>query len=98
LGSSGSTYLERCGSRLHKLFNYGGVTGNARVLVWPNYKTGLNGVFLPSLRRFTIPSPLPPTASFLLSSRTIYATDAQTNDFGLLWTAPAPFLPQSHKR
>jgi hypothetical protein len=60
-----ATYLERCGSPLHELISRTGpVAANARVVVWaptedpqPLGSAHLDGLHLPSLRRFVIPLP-----------------------------------------
>ena len=47
-------YLERCGSRLHRLIDptIWPVVGNSHVIAWKARNRGLEGLFLPSLRQF----------------------------------------------
>jgi hypothetical protein len=88
---SSATYLERCASRLHELVchcgafgnaNFRAVVANARVVIWaPPTPFGssishLDGLYLPSRRRFLIPLPAAARGrgveGLLLSSRSIY--------------------------
>jgi len=88
---SGAVYLERCGSHLHTLVchcsalrtgNVGTAVANSRVVIWaPPVRfatpvTHLDGMYLPSRRRFVIPLPTAArargTEGVQLSSRTLY--------------------------
>lgn len=96
--------LERCGSR-RKLavgnHNYPGVSANSRAVVWsqgPNSR-GLDGLFLPSLRRFVIattPSTSPYDYGFALSSGELYVIGgSQLGESGPVFATPAP--TQTHR-
>jgi hypothetical protein len=96
--------LERCGSRLKLAVgnrNYPGVSANSRAVVWsqgPNSRR-LDGLFLPSLRRFVIattPSASPYDYGFALSSGELYVIGgSQLGASGPVFATPAP--TQSHR-
>jgi hypothetical protein len=96
--------LERCGSRLKLAIgnrNYPGVWANSRAVVWtqgPNSRR-LDGLFLPSLRRFVIattPSTSPYDYGFALSSRELYVIGGSVlGESGPVFATPAP--TQSHR-
>jgi hypothetical protein len=80
----------------------GETPGNLQALVWPSGARQLSGVFIPSLRSFTIPVPaavgivkgtVGTIDQVFLSSRALYVLDGSQ-----LWTAPAPKPPPSPKR
>lgn len=84
----GASYLEHCGSRLHKPLTSLPSTGDSRALLWA-YDHQLKGLFLPSLRAFAAPLPVAIPgyrATFVLSSRTLYALSVG----GQLWSAARP--------
>ena len=99
-GPAGSTatYLQGCGSR-SRVPIAGPVAANAQIAVWisiDNTRFQLSGVWLPSLRRFSVP--LPPGFSALegslnlgiaVSRRTLYVRDW----LGVLWKATIPARP-----
>ena len=71
--------------------------GNPHAIVWPNKPQQLTGLFLPSLREFTVPIPaqvgrVQGTTGALdqvfLASRTLYLLNGTQ-----LWAAPAPRAP-----
>lgn len=86
----GDPFLEHCGTRLARRLSTNIFTGNLSALILlgnaPEGRTALRGLFLPSLRRFTIPLPAPlqaPGTQFVLSRRRLWAV---TPD-GTAWTA-----------
>jgi hypothetical protein len=96
--------LERCGSRLKLAIgnhNYPGVEANSRAVVWgpgPNSRR-LDGLFLPSLRRFVIattPSTSPYDYGFALSSGELYVIGGSVlGESGRVFATPTP--TQSHR-
>ena len=87
VGDHKRLYLERCGTRMRRLLAHGSRVSNdlafsAGAIVWQAVASKLNGVFLPSLQRFTIPLPAaivkPPGATkksgawLLLTPDTLY--------------------------
>jgi hypothetical protein len=106
-GSNDDVYLERCGTHMRRLlFNIqdsasedGAIAWNAGAIVWQGAPaTRLNGVFLPSLKTFTIPLPSaifrPPGAGenlgvfdIELSSDTLYVQDDWARK---IWRTAAP--------
>jgi hypothetical protein len=91
--------LERCGSRLHRVLARNLTSSpasqfamNRDAVVWLDYRGGpIHGLFLPSLRKFTIA--VPPAAgltdfgrSIYLASRELYLMDGS----GQVIAAPAP--------
>jgi hypothetical protein len=102
-----TTYLQRCGSRLHTFVchcsaltagNFRAVVANARVVIWApptpiaTPVSHLDGMYLPSRRRFVIPLPVAARArgieSLLLTSRTLYI--ANNGDTAHVFRAPSP--------
>jgi hypothetical protein len=65
--SPGGSYLERCATKLHEFLTYTAYPGcphgacgppvNSSEIVWESKPLQLSGIFLPSLRRFTITLP-----------------------------------------
>jgi hypothetical protein len=113
-GGGGGSYLEQCGTTLHRFLTYLGCVFNAHVVVWESKPGRLSGMFLPSLRRFTISVPLKvdpqsPHEKFVrdnpyelaLTTRTLYLSREEK-----VWTMPIPASPPklkaskrpSHKR
>jgi hypothetical protein len=93
--ASGATgaFIERCGSRLRLPVPFFNVATGPGSIVWlPSPTSDVRGVFLPSLRRFTIAPP--PGHSYLvdveLSVRHIYVTVATGRGGADVWSAPAP--------
>lgn len=87
------TFIEKCGTHLHVPVPSADVTTAPGALVWSVSPTSApSGVFLPSLRRFTIAPP--PGHSFIvdveLSVRHIYVTVAAGGGGADVWSAPAP--------
>jgi hypothetical protein len=89
----GDPFLEHCGTRLTRRLSTSVFTGNVSALILlgnaPAGRSELHGIFLPSLRRFTIPLPAQLQAArtqFVLSRRTLWGV---TPD-GTAWTARAP--------
>ena len=79
-------------------------TANAHELMWIKARRQLAGVFLPSMRAFTVPLPATITAATIdtfgvrndpshiaLGSQTLYLVDVNWK----LWTAPAPTISQA---
>jgi hypothetical protein len=89
-------YVERCGSRLRVNFTTNSrIVASARAVVWEPGPTSLHGVFLPSLRAFTIPLPnnlrAAHAAIAALTRRTLYVLgDDGTFRTGQLWAATMP--------
>ena len=91
-------FLARCGSKLRKQVGTGNtVAANAHAVIWePEYTctrvgcrppSTLNGLFVPTLRRFRLT--VPATASLVaMSANHIYA--ATNGVSGSLYVAPAP--------
>jgi hypothetical protein len=106
----GLIYLERCGAHLHRLLTKAPYTGppppwaaNGTSVVWQSARNELAGVFLPSLRRFTIrlPAAALPTGcqapdlrtcftEIALTAKHLYLLDAGDG----LWTAKSPSAPK----
>ena len=99
--------LERCGSRLRRVLANPSDTEprfpqfaiNRNIVVWLNYESvPIRGVFLPSLRKFTVPVPsrftLSTGDSVFLTSHTLYVEDGA----GHLLEASAPRRPRDHRR
>ena len=99
--------VERCGSRLHQVLTTqigSSATPqfaiNQHAVVWQNYRGGsIRGIFLPSLRKFTIALPTylrsGPQAPLFLTSHTLYLeTDLGT----ALSATAAPRPPMHHRR
>jgi hypothetical protein len=82
------------------------LTANAREIMWIKGARQLAGVFLPSMRAFTVPLPanIKATSEFVggdtgyypshiaLGSQILYLVDGNSR----LWTAPAPTISQAH--
>ena len=95
--------LERCSSRLHRTIdrNYDPLGGDSHAIVWgaSTERRRLDGVFLPSLRRFVITTlPGDPSGSFphsphtiLLSSRALYVIE---NGGETLYATHIPKMPR----
>lgn len=91
-GAAG-TFIEKCGSHLHVAVSSDTVAAAPDSIVWSVSPTSApSGVFLPSLRRFTIAPP--PGHSFIvdveLGIRHIYITVATGGGGADVWSAPAP--------
>lgn len=102
VAQSQGDFLERCGSRLHERIdpNYWPQTASSRAVIWGTGTSQMDGLFLPSLRRFTIDLPAA-VAGFdglsyvmALGSRKLYV--ANGSNF-TLWTAPVPRLPRTRR-
>jgi hypothetical protein len=107
------TYLERCGSRMHRLLSKGPYpnafqpwAANRSSLVWQSAPFMLSGLFLPSLKRFTLNVPASVvnescgqpdlrscTQAMTLTDRTLYILSNQN-----LWTAKSPQPPRAPAR
>jgi hypothetical protein len=113
---SGGTYLERCGSHQREFLTF--TTANARcsalvcppahdshAIVWQSAAGRLNGIFLPSKQKFTIP--VPPTVDpnqpgfangdryqLALTPTRLYLITPQ----GGIWSFPAPASPKPSRR
>jgi hypothetical protein len=64
--SSTASYLEKCGTRLHRRLNGSPPVGNKNFIVWQPIggaasKNTLDGLFLPGMKPFTIVLPSPVT-------------------------------------
>jgi hypothetical protein len=85
-------HLERCGTRLHQRLGQPNArpVANSHLIVWDTPQDRLSGLFLPSLRSFTIRVPSGIHLSLLaLSSTTIYLHDT----INQIWTARVPLHP-----
>lgn len=91
--------LERCGSRLHQALtsrissSSSQFAINHHAVIWANYNGGpVHGVFLPSLRKFTIKRPLGATGpvGVFLTPRALYLDSGA----GLVVAAAAPSPPK----
>jgi hypothetical protein len=104
---SGATYLERCGSRLHSFVcrcsplanaSFRAIAANAHVVIWaPPAPFGtaishLDGLYLPSRRRFLIPLPAAARGrgaeGLQVSSRSIYIENSGNGS--RVFRAPIP--------
>ena len=103
-GHNNSVTLERCGTRMRRVLvaGYSAVASNPRVVVWQAWASHLNGLFLPSLQRFTLPLPSAiakhgmALAPLVLSSGAIHLRDGY---YGTFWRAASPAaLPQNRSR
>jgi hypothetical protein len=87
------TFLERCGARLHLAVNNGQfLASSPHALFWPAGPHGpIDGILLPSLRRFTIPGPPGDLIFLSISSRHLYVeTAAPPAALTRVWSAPLP--------
>ena len=107
----GLIYLERCATHLHRLLTEAPYTdppppwaANSTSVVWQSERNELAGVFLPSLRRFTIrlPAAALPSGCQAPDFRTCFTEIALTarhlyllNTSGGLWTSKSPSGPKS---
>lgn len=98
------SYLERCGSRLHKRLPSSPETGNSRALIFWPAQSELTGILLPGLRSFVIPVPhalVMPTPRVpdggleeaVLSSSTLYVLSSAEE----LWRGTVTFPRQSRQ-
>ena len=90
-------YLERCGShRRFRIDGYGPVA-NLAAVVWQAaaHEGELQGRFLPSLRTFSMPTPVSSIyePQLVLAERRLYVRDNQ----GRFWASVAPKLPRRHR-
>jgi hypothetical protein len=100
----GGSYLEECGARLHRFLTFSAPASSPHAIVWESKPSHLTGVFLPSLKRFTIavPANVDPSApaskfdrqdvySLALTTHTLYVGVG----LGVLttWTMPIPSAP-----
>lgn len=105
----GLDHLERCHSKLRRSIIASTPVvdgaqpsrtpiGDSHAILWPNKPRQLTGVFLPSLRQFTVPVPASigpvqattgSVTTAILASRTLYMQTATDQ----LWAAPAPSPP-----
>jgi hypothetical protein len=98
-------YLERCGTRLHESVSRGQTylnthplcdapncapVANSRVVVWKTGPRRFDGLFLPSLRRFSfaVPAAIGAASSIAMGYRDLYAVSA-----GQVWSAAIPQKP-----
>jgi hypothetical protein len=81
-------FLEHCGTRLHRAIdpNRGPVGATAKAVIWETTGRQLAGLFLPSLRPFTIKAPELADFELAQTPQTLYLLDPQ----GQVWSAPAP--------
>jgi hypothetical protein len=91
-GATG-TFIEKCGTHLRVPVSSADVAAGPGAIVWSTSPTSApSGVFLPSLRRFTIAPP--PGHSFIvdveLSVRRLYITVATGAGGADVWSVPAP--------
>ena len=61
----GGSYLEKCGVKLHRFLTFSPTASSPHAIVWESKPGLVTGVFLPSLKRFTIavPEKVDPSAS-----------------------------------
>jgi hypothetical protein len=96
-GATG-TFIEKCGTHLRIPVPTEDVAAAPGSIVWLPSATGNpGGIFLPSLKRFTIARP--PGHSFIVdvevSVRHVYVTVATGNGGADVWSAPAPASKRS---
>jgi len=94
--TSSGWYLQRCRSHLRRKLGDATVLGNAQLLVWWNGPT-LAGVFLPSLRRFTIHRPAGAVALVAVGLDHLYMI-AQPDGPGTDLSVSAARVPRQRKR
>jgi hypothetical protein len=86
-------YLEHCGSRLHQLIDPNGwpLSANEHAVAWTINGTGreVDGVFLPTRRRFVFNAPSAYVSDVVLSSRELYVVA----DHGRIWSTTSPVAP-----
>ena len=86
-------YLERCGSKLHRLIDPRGwpFAANSHAAVWITNGTSseIDGLFLPGLRRLVLRAPSGEVREIVLSSRRLYIESQ-----GQVWSTASPRLPQ----
>jgi hypothetical protein len=95
--AQGKPYLERCGTHLRYRLPWYPITANAHALLDYPRARQITGLFLPSLRPFTIPLPKPlrgRASTVILSDHSLWITTT-TNQ---LWVAPAPLAPTASHR
>lgn len=112
--SNGGSFLVRCASNLQQRLTYTSYPGcahaacsppfNSHLIVWESRPLQLTGIFLPSLRRFTIPVPgvIDPSPgmyvngdryALALTDRTLYVGNGRG-----VWSVPMPSGPPRPKR
>jgi hypothetical protein len=81
-------FLERCGTRLHRAIdlNPGPLGASPKAVIWQTTGRKLAGLFLPSLRPFSIKAPELADFELALTPQTLYLRDPE----GQVWSAPAP--------
>jgi len=83
------TYIQRCGSSTRTHIDPSGwpVTANPHAVAWATSGVGkeIDGVFLPSLRRFTLQAPTGSIYGIVLTSGHLYI-----NSSGVTWVTVAP--------
>jgi hypothetical protein len=87
------TFIEKCGTHLHLTVPSNNIATAPGSIVWLASATGSpSGMFLPSLKRFTIARP--PGHSFIvdveLGIRHVYVTVSTGGGGADVWSAPAP--------
>ncbi len=100
VGGPAGTFLERCGRRLHLALGPAVTVQSARGLIaWSPAGHSLEGVLLPSLRRFRVILPWRRRALILdaqISDRRIYLEVVPVSaDQGQVWSAPLPAALQT---
>ncbi len=90
------TFLERCGTRLHLVLSAWPEVATAPgvILGLPSPMRALRGIFLPSLRSFTVAPPRgADMADLELSARHMYIVGQARNGTTDVWSAAAPVPP-----
>jgi hypothetical protein len=99
LAIGNGAFLERCGTRMHRLLAAANTTppvpplaSNAHAIVWQEAPNRLNGLFLPSLQTFTIPLPSAIVTTTGLSNiwLTSVALYVRVWVSGMIWRTASP--------
>ena len=104
----GGSYLEECGTELRRFLTFSATANSPHAIVWESRPGRVTGVFLPSLKRFTIavPAKVDPSASssqFVRQDPYTLALTTHTLYVGVglggptTWTMPISSAPPSSK-
>jgi len=81
-------FLDHCGTRLHRALEppYGAAGATTNAVIWQSGVRRLTGLFLPSLRTFTLQAPEVAEYQLALTTRTLYLLAPE----GKVWATAAP--------